>query len=75
VGPCAFAVVGAAAFARRGRAGAGRGPVVWTFATVTSRGRPRRSGRVAGRLPSTLCGSRFGLAFVFDPLSAMADSV
>jgi hypothetical protein len=66
----------AAFFARAGAGFAGRGPRPWTDAARTSRrGLPKRSGRVAGRLPSTLSGSSVGLPVVVVRLSAMSASV
>src|SRR5262245_19748059 len=72
----AFARLGAAAFARAGFGFAGRGPRVWTAATGTSRrALPKRSGRVAERLPSTLSASLGGLPLDVVRLSAMERSV
>ena len=72
----AFARLGAGAFARAGFGFAGRGPRPATVATGTSRrGLPKRSGRVAERLPRTLSASLVGLPVEVVRLSAMERSV
>jgi hypothetical protein len=72
----AFARLGCAGLARAGFGFAGRGARLATAATGTSRrGLPKRSGRVAGRLPSTLSASLVGLPVEVVRLSAMERSV